>query len=46
VSEAERERRLQRMRVDIGGLESEGIIQERAGQITVPARGSIGPVAT
>ena len=44
VSEAERERRLQRMRVDIGGLEAEGIIQERAGQITVPARGRLDPL--
>lgn len=45
VSDAERERRFQRMRDEIGRLDPKGILEDRGDQVAVRAKGSKGPVA-
>ncbi len=46
MDDAERDRRLTGMRVDLGRLDPEGIIEDANGQVTVRAKSANGPVAT
>ena len=46
MDDAERERRLTRMREDIGKLDPEGIVEDTGDQVSVRAKGSNGPIAT